>query len=160
MKWIVIFILCIVLVASYKVYQRSQKRSVEIAALERTCGEKATLAALEKLRILDIKISDQTRVAASTARIALAPQVASLQTLVREVDQVGAPQCAFMAKFELRSMAEFNVTGLLAFMRDEEKEATVNLLAAQKSKNNFETEWLKAIKASKETSQEIAKLRG
>jgi predicted negative regulator of RcsB-dependent stress response len=159
MKWIVIFILCIVLVAGYKVYQRSQKRSAEIAELERTCGDKATLAALEKLRALNVKISDQTKVAASTARIALAPQVSALQSLVREVEQVKAPPCAIAAQRELGSMADFNVTGLLAFMRQEEKEAALNLGAAQAARENFETAQLKAMASMNDTKQQIAKLR-
>lgn len=89
---------------------------------------------------------DANAVAKSAARIALAGPVANLQALRRQVQDVQAPPCAFLAKQRLIDAMDNTINGYMAFMQ-QKPENTVNQFfdQADHSMRDFSKE-LQALK--------------
>jgi ATP-dependent 26S proteasome regulatory subunit len=64
---------------------------------------------------------DAVKVAGTTSRIALGPQVAALQAIKREAEQLTVPPCLDKGKSDLVQAMNSTVDGFLTFMRNELK---------------------------------------
>lgn len=64
---------------------------------------------------------DAVKVAGTTSRIALGPQVAALQAIKRDAEQLTVPPCLDKGKADLVLAMTSTVDGFLAFMRNEFK---------------------------------------
>jgi Tfp pilus assembly protein PilE len=73
-------------------------------------------AALKKMKIMVERFDDTTTLANSTARIALAQPVATLQRIKRETESIEVPSCLEGSKGSLVSAMNDYITGYLAFM--------------------------------------------
>jgi len=89
-----------------------------IAPAEETCETVAKTYQAAVKPILS-KWTDATKVAASTARAALAPQISDLQEIRRELDDLTVPECVADTHELLNTSMNGTIDGYLAFMRDD-----------------------------------------
>ena len=84
---------------------------------------------LTEIKNIEQRWSDGIQLAHSTARIALSNQVANLQSIKRDLDNVAVSECMQDAKTLLASHMELSIQGFLGFMQEDEYNAERNFKA-------------------------------
>ena len=73
---------------------------------------------MAEIKKIEQRWLDGAQLAGSTARIALSPQVANLQSIKRDLDGVVVGKCLEEAKANLGESMEITIKGFLEFMGD------------------------------------------
>lgn len=104
------------------------------------CSEEAK-AFLGQIQPLARRWDDAVQLASSTSRISLAPQIASLQAIRREAEDLEPPPCATLAKQYLVTAMEQNINGYIAFLGERpDSEVQVSFAAAGRAMDDYHNE--------------------
>lgn len=76
---------------------------------------------LEEMKKIESKWLDGVKLAESTPRIALSPQVGNLQAIKRDLEGVGVGNCLAGAKIALNDHMSLTIQGFLEFMDPDKK---------------------------------------
>src|SRR3954471_24894000 len=79
-------------------------------------GQRKGLSDLAKI---EQRWSDGVELAGATSKIALSPQVATLQTIRRDLNALEVDDCLALAKTSYVQHMNYVIAGFLAFMRDD-----------------------------------------
>jgi len=74
---------------------------------------------MEQLDSIEQRWIDMSTLISSTSRIALAPQIANLQEMKRDLNAIEVSECLTPAKIELSEYMEMEIDIYLKFMADE-----------------------------------------
>lgn len=101
---------------------RAKKQDQEKVALEEKLRNERDKSSYDKsvasLRAINDKWADALRLAASTARMSLSPQVASLQAIKREAEALILPPCLESARSRMHAGMDLAIEGFMMFMGD------------------------------------------
>ncbi|GAB3298288.1 hypothetical protein [Pseudidiomarina andamanensis] len=75
---------------------------------------------MTEIKKIEQRWLDGTQLAGATARVALSSQVANLQSIKRDLDEVVVGKCLEEAKANLGESMEMTIKGFLEFMGDRE----------------------------------------
>ncbi len=101
---------------------------------------------LVEIRKVEQRWSDGLQLAGSTARIALSPQVANLQSIKRDLDGVVVSECLKEAKVALSEHMELSIRGFLEFMSDRKYSAEKTLEESSKKIDDYKQARDKCVK--------------
>lgn len=94
------------------------RRQAPVVFGELTCQEQST-AFVDRISEVFDDWEDALTLAGQTSRIALSPQVARLQDIRRQINDIDAPLCAYRVKHALVDSMDYSIMGFLAFMSDD-----------------------------------------
>jgi len=113
----------------YKKYEKKEREKTELANFE-----KDQIEINKYLELWDAEL----RLASSTPRIALSNRVASLQEISRKSSTIELlSPCLIPKKEALKKMTNTYIDGMLAFMRNSEAVAQINLSIANEMKSKL-----------------------
>jgi hypothetical protein len=98
---------------------------VLLSACNSDCPKKATLAYLNSAADIINRFNRTNEIAASTARIGLAPIVSELRIIQTELEDLSPPTCANAISFDAYLYTDQTIAGYLAFMQQED-DATIS----------------------------------
>lgn len=101
---------------------RAKKQDQEKLALDERLKNERDKSSYDKsvasLRAINDKWADAFRLTASTARISLSPQIASLQAIKREAEALILPPCLESARSRMSAGMDLGIEGFMTFMSD------------------------------------------
>ena len=111
-----------------------------------TCPQKDTLIYLDNLNDILYRFSTTHEIAASTARIGLAPLVSELRAIQHELTTLDPPACASDIHADATLFTDHTISGYLAFMQ-------------KQNENNIDAQFLSAYTAITRLRQNETHLR-
>jgi len=98
---------------------QAERKELEARIAKEKQQRDALTSSLTAIDALVARWVDAVKVAGTTSRIALGPQVAALQAIKREAEQLTVPPCLDQGKADLVQAMTATVDGFLTFMRNE-----------------------------------------
>lgn len=125
--------LAVVVLITLGVWSISPTPGTPIISLAPSCPQQAApfLASVQKLAG---EWDDANKLASSTPRMSLPPQVSTLQGLRRRAQDLEAPECAFLVKQRLIDSMDNTINGYIAFLA-QKPDSEVNKLFEQAGKS-------------------------
>lgn len=106
----------------FEAQMRAKKQDHEKLALEEKLQKERDKSAYDKsvasLRAINDKWADAFRLTASTARMSLPPQIASLQAIKREAEALILPPCLESARSRMTAGMDLVIEGFMTFLGD------------------------------------------
>lgn len=137
-----IFILIVLAAVGYQQYRKkveaeaiAEAKRIEVA--EKKANAKKIEAQVNAMLEIDKEFDGAADLAGATARIALAPQVRSIQEIQARIEKLPADGCAIEVKAALERQVDASVRGFIAFMRKEEYESRLKQMESLKEKFVF-----------------------
>lgn len=124
--------LVIFLGAGYELTRYTQKVRAESEKAERLVG-------FEKLKTLEKRWIDGSKLALSTSRIALSGPVQNLQSIARELREIKVSQCLAPAQAQLVEVVDLTVEAFMDFMQQHDLTSNLKLIEAQKKTEEYRT---------------------